>query len=95
MNRPNSPLDSPDLTLYPYTRKILEVLEVLDTEQPTIETHRMDSLMHVPIDDTKALVHHALSGPSIGAAFQTTDSTPSAIQVPSLESFRLLLDADE
>ena len=26
VNRPNSPPDSPDLTLYPYTRKILEVL---------------------------------------------------------------------
>ena len=71
MNRPNPPPDTPDLTLYPYTRKILAVLEVLDTEQPTVETHRMDSLMRVRIDDTKALVHHALSGPSIGAAFQT------------------------
>ena len=58
VNRPSPPPDTPDLTLYPYTRKILEVLEVLDTEQPTVETHRMDSLMRVRIDDTKALVHH-------------------------------------
>ena len=54
----------------------LEVIDVIDTEQPTVEAHRTDSLIRVCIGGEKALVHHALSGPSIGAAFQTTDSTP-------------------
>ena len=45
----------------------LEVLDVLDTEQPTIEAHRTDSLIRVRISDEEALMHHE---------FQTTDSTP-------------------
>ena len=45
----------------------VEVLDVIDTEQPTVEAHRTDSLIRVRINDEEALVHHE---------FQTTDSTP-------------------
>ena len=45
----------------------VEVIEVIDTEQPTVEAHRTDSLIRVQIDGEEALVHHE---------FQTTDSTP-------------------
>ena len=45
----------------------VEVIEVIDTEQPTVEVHRTDSLIRVQIDGGEALVHHE---------FQTTDSTP-------------------
>ncbi len=45
----------------------LEVLDVLDTEQPTVEAHRTDSLIRVRISDEEALMHHE---------FQTTDSQP-------------------
>ena len=45
----------------------LEVLDVIDTEQPTVEAHRTDSLIRVRVGDAEALVHHE---------FQTTDSTP-------------------
>ena len=45
----------------------VEVLDVIDTEQPTVETHRTDSLIRVRINDEEALVHHE---------FQTTDSSP-------------------
>ena len=45
----------------------VEVIEVIDTEQPTVEAHRTDSLIRVQIDGGEALVHHE---------FQTTDSTP-------------------
>ena len=45
----------------------LEVLDVLDTEQPTVESHRTDSLIRVRVGDEEALVHHE---------FQTTDSSP-------------------
>ena len=45
----------------------LEVLDVIDTEQPTVEAHRTDSLIRVRINDEEALVHHE---------FQTTDSKP-------------------
>ena len=45
----------------------LEVLDVIDTEQPTVEAHRTDSLIRVRIGGEEALVHHE---------FQTTDSTP-------------------
>ena len=47
-------------------REDVEVLAVIDTEQPTFETHRTDSLIRVRIDGEKALVH---------SEFQTTDST--------------------
>ena len=45
----------------------LEVLDVIDTEQPTVEAHRTDSLIRVRVGDEEALVHHE---------FQTTDSKP-------------------
>ena len=45
----------------------LEVIDVIDTEQPTVEAHRTDSLIRVRVGDEEALVHHE---------FQTTDSTP-------------------
>ncbi|MXX39568.1 MAG: hypothetical protein F4Z85_16180 [Gemmatimonadetes bacterium] len=45
----------------------VEVIEVIDTEQPTVEAHRTDSLLCVQIGGEEALVHHE---------FQTTDSTP-------------------
>ena len=45
----------------------IEILDVIDTEQPTVETHRTDSLIRVRVGDEEALVHHE---------FQTTDSTP-------------------
>ncbi len=44
-----------------------KVLGVVDTEQPTVEAHRTDSLIRVRIGGEKALVHHE---------FQTTDSDP-------------------
>ncbi|MDE2742613.1 MAG: hypothetical protein OXI58_13560 [Gemmatimonadota bacterium] len=40
---------------------------MIDTEQPTVEIHRTDSLIRVRIGSEEALVHHE---------FQTTDSTP-------------------
>ncbi len=43
----------------------LEVLDVIDTEQPTVEAHRTDSLIRVRVAGDEALVHHE---------FQTTDS---------------------
>ena len=45
----------------------IEILDVIDTEQPTVETHRTDSRVRVQIVDEEALVHHE---------FQTADSTP-------------------
>ena len=45
----------------------LEVLDVIDTEQPTVEAHRTDSLIRVQVGGEEALVHHE---------FQTTDSNP-------------------
>ncbi len=45
----------------------IEVLGVVDTEQPTVEAHRTDSLIHVQVGGEEALVHHE---------FQTTDSKP-------------------
>ncbi len=45
----------------------VEVLDVIDTEQPTVEAHRTDSLLRVRVGGEEALVHHE---------FQTTDSSP-------------------
>ena len=45
----------------------VEVLDVIDTEQPTVEAHRTDSLIRVRVGNEEALVHHE---------FQTTDSKP-------------------
>ena len=36
----------------------VEVLDVIDTEQPTVKAHRADSLIRVRIGDEEALVHH-------------------------------------
>ena len=47
-------------------REDVEVLEVIDTEQPTVTAHQTDSLIRVRIDGLEALVHNE---------FQTTDST--------------------
>ena len=47
--------------------EVLEILDSLDTEQPTVQTRRADSLIRVRLDGQDALVHHE---------FQTTDSTP-------------------
>ncbi len=47
-------------------RDDVEVLEVIDTEQLTVEARRSDSLIRVRIDNKEALIHHE---------FQTTDST--------------------
>ena len=47
-------------------REDVEVLEVIDTEQPTVTAHQTDSLIRVRIDGLEALVHNE---------FQTTEST--------------------
>ena len=44
----------------------VEVIEVIDTEQFTVEARQTDSLLRVRLDDETALVH---------TEFQTTDST--------------------
>ena len=59
-----------DFARFALAQDDLEVLDVLDTEQPTVEAHRMDSLIRVRLDGTEALVHHE---------FQTTNSTHSAM----------------
>lgn len=45
----------------------IEVLGVVDTEQPTVRANRTDSLIRVQVGGKEALVHHE---------FQTTDSKP-------------------
>ena len=45
----------------------IQILGVVDTEQPTAETHRTDSLIRVHVGGEEVLVHHE---------FQTTDSKP-------------------
>ena len=39
-------------------RDDIEVLEVIDTEQPTVTAHQTDSLIRVLIDGREALVHN-------------------------------------
>ena len=57
-----------DFVRFALQRDDLEVLDIIDTEQPTVETHRTDSLIRVRLGDgEEALVHHE---------FQTTDSSP-------------------
>ncbi|MYF93023.1 MAG: hypothetical protein F4184_13300 [Gemmatimonadetes bacterium] len=56
-----------DFACFALQQDDVEVIEVIDTEQPTVEAHRTDSLIRVQIDGGEALVHHE---------FQTTDSTP-------------------
>ena len=58
---------SHDFARFALQREDFKVLGVVDTEQPTVEAHRTDSLIRVCIDGEKALVHHE---------FQTTDSDP-------------------
>ena len=53
-----------DFARFALQRDDIEVVEVLDTEQPTVR--RTDSLLHVRVGGEAALVHHE---------FQTTDST--------------------
>ena len=48
------------------TREDVKVIDVIDTEQPTVEARRTDSFIRVRIGDEEALVHNE---------FQTTDST--------------------
>ena len=57
---------SHDFAHFAFPQDDVQVLGVVDTEQPTVKTHRTDSLIHVCIDGQEALVHHE---------FQTTDST--------------------
>ena len=57
---------SHDFARFALGRDDFQVLGVIDTEQPTVEAHRTDSLIRVCIDGQKALIHHE---------FQTTDST--------------------
>ena len=47
-------------------RDDVEVIDVLNTEQPTVKARQADSFIRVRIGDEEALVHHE---------FQTTDST--------------------
>ena len=56
-----------DFVRFALQRDDLEVLDIIDTEQPTVETHRTDSLIRVRLGGEEALVHHE---------FQTTDSSP-------------------
>ena len=48
------------------TREDVKVIDVIDTEQPTVEARRTDSFIRVRIGDEEALVHNE---------FQTTGST--------------------
>ena len=56
-----------DFARFAFPQDDVQVLGVVDTEQPTVKTHRTDSLIHVCIGGQEALVHHE---------FQTTDSDP-------------------
>lgn len=56
-----------DFARFALRRDDLDVLDVLDTEQPTVEARRADSLIRVRIEDEEALVHYE---------FQTADSDP-------------------
>ena len=47
-------------------RDDVEVIEVIETEQPTVRARRSDSFIRVRIDNKEALIHNE---------FQTTDST--------------------
>ena len=53
-----------DFVRFALQRDDIEVVEVLDTEQPTVEVRRTDSLLRIRIAGEDALVHHE---------FQTTD----------------------
>ena len=55
-----------DFVRFTFEQANFEVLEVIDTEQPTVESRSMDSLIKVRIDGEEVLVHNE---------FQTGDST--------------------
>ena len=55
-----------DFIRFTLGRADIEVLEVLETEQPTVEARRADSLIRVRIEGEDALIH---------CEFQTADST--------------------
>ena len=55
-----------DFVRFTFEQANVEVLEVIDTEQPTVESRSMDSLIRVRIHGEEALVHNE---------FQTGDST--------------------
>ena len=54
-----------DFVRFTFEQEDVEVLEVIDTEQPTVESRSMDSLIRVRIHGEEALVHNE---------FQTGDS---------------------
>ena len=56
-----------DFARFALQRDDIQVLGVVDTEQPTVQAHRTDSLIRIQIGGEEALVHHE---------FQTTDSKP-------------------
>ena len=47
-------------------REDVEVIDIIETEQPTVKARRGDSFIRVRVGDEEVLVHHE---------FQTTDST--------------------
>ncbi len=47
-----------DFVHFALQRADVEILGVLDTEQPTVEARRTDSLIRVRIDGEGALVHY-------------------------------------
>ena len=53
-------------TRFALARDDVEVIEIIETEQPTVRARRADSFIRVRIDGQEALVHNE---------FQTTDST--------------------
>ena len=55
-----------DFVRFTFEQEDIKVLEVIDTEQPTVESRSMDSLIRVRIHGEDALVHNE---------FQTGDST--------------------
>ena len=55
-----------DFVRFTFEQEDVEVLEVIDTEQPTVESRSMDSLIRVQIRGEETLVHNE---------FQTGDST--------------------
>ena len=55
-----------DFVRFAFEQEGVEVLEVIDTEQPTVESRSMDSLIRVRVHGEEALVHNE---------FQTGDST--------------------
>ena len=53
---------------FTFQRDDIQLVEILPTEQTTVETRHLDTLFKVRIDGQPALVHYE---------FQTTDSTPA------------------